>query len=69
MAKTATKDTTIAEKGVKELQELLDTKLADLLGYKKGLAGGELKNTSIIRETRREIARIKTALAAKEGDK
>lgn len=69
MAKATKKTVAVADQAPKELHELLATKQADLLGYKKGLAAGELKNVNVIKETRREIARIKTALAGKEGDK
>jgi len=69
MAKTTKKDAVVAEQTPESLNQLLATKQADLLGYKKGLAGGELKNTGVIRATRKEIARIKTALNGKEGDK
>lgn len=68
MAK-ATKKEAATEQTPKQLNELLITKQADLLGYKKGLAAGELKNPNVIKATRRDIARIKTALAGKEGDK
>ena len=67
--KTTKKEVAMSEKTPKELQELLVAKQADLLGYKKGLVVGELKNPSIIKMTRKDIARIKTALAGKEGDK
>ena len=69
MAKATKKDVAVVEQTAAQLSELLATKQADLLGYKKGLAAGELKNTGIIKVTRKEIARIKTALAGKEGDK
>lgn len=69
MAKTTKQTIAMSEQSPKELQELLATKQADLLGYNKGLASGELKNTGVIKSTRKEIARIKTALAGKEGDK
>lgn len=68
MAKT-TKEAPVAEQTAKDLQALLVTKQADLLGYKKGLAAGELKNVNVIKATRKEIARIHTALKGKEGDK
>ena len=70
MAKT-TKKSTATEQTPKQLEELLATKQADLLGYIKGLQAGELKNPGVIKTTRRDIARIKTALtmAGKEGDK
>ena len=66
---TAKKEVTMTEQTPTQLQELLITKQADLLGYKKGLAAGELKNTGVIKTTRKEIARIKTALTGKEGEK
>lgn len=73
MAKTTKKDMAVSEQSPADLQAQLVTKQADLLGYKKGLAQGELKNTGVIKTTRKEIARIKTALrmevAGKEGEK
>ena len=66
---TPKKEVTMTEQTPTQLQELLITKQADLLGYKKGLAAGELKNTGVIKTTRKEIARIKTALTGKEGEK
>ena len=72
MAKSTKKDVAVKEQTPKQLQDLLATKQADLLGYRKGLAAGELKNPGVIKTTRRDIARIKTALvkeAGKEGDK
>ena len=70
MAKAVKKEVAaVVEQTPKELQELLASKQADLLGYKKGLHAGELKNTGVIKVTRKEIARIKTALNGKEGDK
>lgn len=69
MAKTVKQEVATDEQSPKQLQELLVSKQADLLGYRKGLAGGELKNTGVIKATRREIARINTAIAGKEGDK
>lgn len=74
MPKATKKEAVVTAKTPKELEELLATKQADLLGYRKGLAAGELKNPGVIKTTRRDIARIKTALstqkaAGKEGDK
>lgn len=69
MAKTTKQDAAVTEQTPKQLQELLATKQADLLGYKRGLAVGELKNTGVIKATRKEIARIKTSLNGKEGEK
>lgn len=71
MAKTAAKKAVVvlSEQTPKQLQELLATKQADLLGYKRGLVVGELKNPNVIKATRKEIARIMTALSGKEGEK
>lgn len=56
-----------------DLRAALATKEADLLGYRRGLAAGELKNNRVIHATRKDIARIKTALTmdkiSKEGEK
>lgn len=73
-AKSTTKQTKpLAEQTPEELQATLMTKQADLLDYKKGLATGELQNPRIIGKTRKEIARLKTALTmhtlSKEGEK
>lgn len=69
MAKATKQVVTMSDKTPKELEELMVAKRADLLGYKKGLASGELKNTGVVKATRKEIARIMTALTGKEGDK
>lgn len=68
MAKATKKDSPVVQT-TKDLHELLAAKQADLLGYRKGHATGELKNTGVIKATRKEIARIKTQLNGKEGDK
>ena len=68
----AKKTTAKAPETREELQAALATKQADLLGYKKGLVAGELKNPSIIKQTRKEIARLNTAITqrniGKEGE-
>lgn len=73
MAKATKRDAAVKEQAPNDLQAQLTQKQADLLGYKKGLAAGELKNTGVIKTTRKEIARIKTALRVealgKEGEK
>lgn len=69
MAKSVKKDVAVTDKSPKATADQLAAKRADLLGYQKGLVAGELKNTSIIKATRKEIARIKTQLNGKEGDK
>ena len=69
MAKTTKQEVAAAPQTTEQLEKLLSEKNADLLGYRKGLAANELKNTAVIKATKRDIARIKTALAGKEGDK
>jgi ribosomal protein L29 len=52
------------QQSAEDLRLTLATKQNDLLDYQRSLAAGELKNTRIIGTTRREIARLKTALTA-----
>lgn len=66
---TVKKDAPISEQTPEQLAELLATKQAELVGYRRGLVIGELANPSVIKTTKKEIARIKTALSSKEGDK
>lgn len=47
-----------------ELEIELATKQAELLTSKQSHSSGELTNPRVLRELRREIARIKTALNA-----
>lgn len=66
MAK-ATKATEV--KSVEQLRSELETKRADLLQAKRGLAAGELANPRVITVTRKEIARLLTAIRAAENSK
>jgi ribosomal protein L29 len=70
---TAKQTETPAAQSAEELRAALAAKEADLLGYRRGLAAGELKNNRVIHATRKDIARIKTALRidkiGKEGEK
>ena len=50
----------IRAKGEKELQKLLEEKKGTLFGLKIRLVTGQLKETSQIRETKRDIARLLT---------
>ena len=61
-AKKPVKKTPIAQQSPDELRTALAAKQADLLGYKRGLAAGELTNPRIITTTRKDIARLMTAL-------
>lgn len=49
-----------------DMRTALNTKQSDLLEYRRGLAAGELANPRIITATRKDIARLKTALTAAE---
>lgn len=67
----ATKKTTAPEvKSVEDLQKDLATKRQDLIEAKRSLAAGELVNPRVITATRKEIARLLTAIrAAEDGEK
>lgn len=63
--KAAPKKAAVAEKS---LQEQLVEKRADLLGYQKSHAAGELVNPRAITAARKEVARIMTKInQEKEG--
>lgn len=67
-----TKATKKAEevKTVKQLHDELATKRNDLLQAKRGHAAGELANPRVLTHTRKEIARLLTAIrAAENGEK
>lgn len=67
-----TKATKKAEevKTVKQLHDELATKRTDLLEAKRGHAAGELANPRVLTHTRKEIARLLTAIrAAESGEK
>lgn len=58
-------------KSLEDLQKDLAAKQNDLLEARKGHRAGELVNPRVITLTRKDIARIKTAIRAEElkGDK
>ncbi len=59
-------------KSLEDLKNDLATKQNDLLEARRGHRAGELVNPRVITVTRKEIARIKTAIRAeelKEGEK
>ena len=70
---TAKKTTKMAKAEVKTLDDLqkdLQTKRQDLIEAKRSLAAGELVNPRILTATRKEIARLLTAInAAEKGNK
>jgi len=51
-------------KTIDQMREELVTKTADLLQAKRGNAAGELTNPRVITVTRKEIARLHTAIRA-----
>jgi ribosomal protein L29 len=51
-------------KTIDQMREELVTKSADLLQAKRGNAAGELTNPRVITVTRKEIARLHTAIRA-----
>lgn len=65
----ATKPTTKKAEEVKTLEQLreeLTTKRNDLLEARRGHAAGELANPRVLTHTRKEIARLLTAIRAAE---
>ncbi|MDD3035637.1 MAG: 50S ribosomal protein L29 [Candidatus Saccharimonadaceae bacterium] len=71
--KTSTKITKVSKKSVdiksmtiEQLKTELVSKQNDLLSAKRGNRLGELTNPRVITETRKEIARIHTAIRAAE---
>lgn len=60
-------------KTVDQLQAELTTKRQELVDARRGLAAGELQNPRVITATRKDIARLSTAIRAAElaekGDK
>ena len=58
-------------KSLADLQKDLEAKQQDILAARQGHRAGELVNPRVITQTRKEIARLKTAIRAEElkGDK
>ena len=74
MAKATAKAKEASEvKIVEDLQKDLAAKQQDLVDARRGLAAGELQNPRVITKTRKEVARLHTAIRAAElaekGDK
>ena len=63
---TVAKKATVVVKTIVELRDELTAKTADLLQAKRGNAAGELANPRAITVTRKEIARLNTAIRAVE---
>ncbi len=54
------KTSELRQKNNQELNQLLEERLTKLAGLKFDLAGGKVKNLKEIRQTKLDIARIKT---------
>lgn len=64
--KVKTTKQAVEVKTAEQLQKELAAKRADLLEARRGLAAGELANPHILTVTRKEIARLLTAIRAHE---
>lgn len=78
MAKAATTKATKAKdaaevKTIEVMQQELATKQQEIIDARRGLRAGELQNPRVITKTRKDIARLHTAIRAAElaekGDK
>lgn len=58
----------LKNKSVAELQSQLEELLNDQFKMRMQKATGQLNQTHLVRETRRNIARVKTELASKAGN-
>lgn len=54
-------------KTIEQLREELTVKQQELIDARRGLAAGELQNPRVITKTRKDIARLHTAIRAAEG--
>ncbi|AHK16939.1 MAG: 50S ribosomal protein L29 [Thalassolituus sp.] len=60
--------TELKQKSVAELQTQLEELLSDQFKLRMQKATGQLGQTHLVRQTRRDIARVKTVLASKAGE-
>ena len=58
----------LREKSVEELQTALGDELKQQFKLRMQLSTGQLNETHLVKATRRNIARIKTAMAQKAGE-
>jgi large subunit ribosomal protein L29 len=58
----------LKEKSVAELQSQLEELLSDQFKLRMQKGTNQLGQTHLIRQTRRDIARVKTVLASKAGE-
>lgn len=66
MADKKTAKTAEEVKTIEQLQQELAAKQADLLEARRGHAAGELANPRVLTTTKKEIARLHTAIRAAE---
>lgn len=67
MAKAPAKAKKASEvKTPEDMRKELATKQQDLIDARRGLAAGELQNPRVITQTRKQIARLQTAIRAAE---
>jgi ribosomal protein L29 len=64
--KVANKKEASVAMSLDDLNKSIQTKLSELLEAKRGHRAGELTNPRVISSTRKEIARLKTAVRAGE---
>ncbi len=58
----------LRQKSVEELNEELLTLLRDQFNFRMQKATGQLNQTHLLKQTKRDIARIKTVLSEKAGN-
>ena len=58
----------LREKSVEELNEQLLTLLRDQFNFRMQKATGQLSQTHVLKQTKRDIARVKTVLSEKAGN-
>ncbi|MGY0219878.1 50S ribosomal protein L29 [Endozoicomonadaceae bacterium StTr2] len=58
----------LREKSVEELNEQLLTLLRDQFNFRMQKATGQLSQTHLLKQTKRDIARVKTLLGEKAGN-
>ncbi|CAM3726115.1 50S ribosomal protein L29 [Parendozoicomonas haliclonae] len=57
----------LREKSVEELNAQLIDLLRDQFNFRMQMTTGQLQQTHVLKQTRRDIARVKTAIAEKAG--
>ena len=57
----------LREKSIEELNTQLIDLLRDQFNFRMQMTTGQLQQTHLLKQTRRDIARVKTAIAEKAG--